>query len=278
MNSHEAAIAEIEREMQGEVSLAARNLTTGETILYQPDRWVKTASVIKLPLLAYVALAVQEGTLDWNETMILTAEEKVGGSGVLAQLTPGLTLSLRDVCVLMTVISDNTATNMIIEKTGVAPVNDCMRALGLPVTTLTRKAYSTDAPTELSQKYGLGVTTPNEMLTLMTRLAEGNIGEAETSAGVLRILEQQQYTDGIPRLLPADWKYAGKTGAVDRVRNDVGLVTGPDGQRIALAIFCQELPYTLWTADNPGLLAIARLSRWIVGAFTGLPLETTGVP
>jgi beta-lactamase class A len=162
----------------------------------------------------------------------------------------------------MTIVSDNTGTNMVIERLGIAAINARMRALGLTVTTCFRKTYSPDTPE--SAEFGLGVTTPNEMLRLLTLLANGAIGDTETSANILTILAAQQYRDCIPRLLPADWTYAGKTGAIDHVRNDVGLVTAPDGRRFALALFCQELPVVQWTADNPGMIALARLAKLLV--------------
>ena len=202
---------------------------------------------------------VQEGSLTWDEPLTLTEAEKVDGSGVLTQLTPGLQLSLRDVCTLMTTVSDNTGTNMVIEHVGVEAINARMRSLGLPITTCFRKAYSPD--TEASKEYGLGVTTPQEMLNLMVQLAHNEIGDEAVSKDILHILAGQFYRDAMPRLLPEDWKYMGKTGAVDAVRNDVGLVATPDGSRYALALFCQNLPVVQWTADNPGLLALARLTR-----------------
>jgi beta-lactamase class A len=257
-------IADIERESRGEISLAARDLQTGRTVLYHADRMVMTASVIKLPILVHVALAVREGALCWEEPLTLTEAEKVGGSGVLNVLTEGLSLSLRDACTLMMVVSDNTATNMVIERVGVETINRRMRALGLPRTTLNRKAYTEDPPTLLATKYGLGVTTPNEILRLLTLLTDGTLDDSATSADILHILKKQQYRDGIPRFLPADWKYAGKTGAVNAVRNDVGIVTAPDGRCFALALFCQKLPVVLWTPENPGLLALAKLAELLV--------------
>jgi beta-lactamase class A len=256
------AIAAIEKECGGTLCFAAQDLQTGETWQVHADRKCKTASVIKLPILVHVALAVREGSLSWEEILTLTDAEKVDGSGVLTPLTAGLQLTLRDVCALMIIVSDNTGTNMVLERVSIAAVNARMRALGLPVTTCFRKAYSPDTPE--SAEYGLGVTTPNEMLRLLTLLANGALGGAETSADILKILEAQQYRDCIPRLLPEDWTYAGKTGAIDPVRNDVGLVTTSDGRRFALALFCQELPVVQWTADNPGMIALARLAKLLV--------------
>jgi len=257
-----AEVERIEADCGGLLAFAVQDLQTGQKRLYRADHRCQTASVIKFPMLIHVALAVQEGLLDWNEKLTLTETEKVGGSGVLTQLTAGTAWTLRDLCVLMTIVSDNTATNMIIERVGVEPINARMRALGLPLTTLYRKSYSPD--TDASREYGLGMTTPTEMLDLLVLLAEGKIGSPALSQEILKILEAQNYRDSIPRYLPADWKYAGKTGAINAVRNDVAVVTAPDGRRFALALFCQQLPTIQWTAENPGLLALAQLSRCLL--------------
>jgi beta-lactamase class A len=86
-------IAEIERESGGEISLAARDLQTGRPLAYHADRMVMTASVIKLPILVHVALAVREGRLSWETKLTLMEEEKVGGSGVLNVLHAGMSLT-----------------------------------------------------------------------------------------------------------------------------------------------------------------------------------------
>lgn len=250
---------ELERECGGTLHFAVKDLQTQDMLGWNSMDECKTASVIKLPILVHIAYCVREGSLTWDESLTLTEAEKVDGSGVLTQLTAGLQLSLRDVCTLMTIVSDNTGTNMVIEHVGVEAINARMRSLGLPITTCFRKAYSPD--TEASKQYGLGVTTPDEMLSLMVRLADNEIGDEATNKDILHILAGQFYRDAIPRLLPADWKYMGKTGAIDPVRNDVGLVETPDGRRYALALFCQNLPVVQWTADNPGLLALAKLTR-----------------
>ncbi len=252
-------VRELERECGGTLHFAVKDLQNGDMAVWNSSHKCKTASVIKLPILAHVAYCVREGSLTWEEPLTLTDAEKVDGSGVLTQLTAGLQLSLRDVCALMTIVSDNTATNMVIEHVGVDAINARMRSFNLPITTCFRKAYSPD--TEASKEYGLGVTTPEEMLRLLVRLADNESGDESTNKDILNILAGQFYRDAIPRLLPADWKYMGKTGAIDAVRNDVGLVESGDGNRYALALFCQNLPVVQWTADNPGLLALAKLTH-----------------
>lgn len=257
--SIETTIAAIERDSGGQISAALYDFQSGDTIGYHADRPVKTASVIKLPILVHVALCVAEGSLRWDMPLRLTDAEKVGGMGVLREMSDGVTLPLRDVCYLMTAISDNTATNMLIEQIGIEPINRRIRALGLERTTLLRKAFSPDTPASLP--YGLGVTTASEIVGLLRMIADDRIGDHAAAAEVLRLLALQQDVHAMPRYLPHDWRYAGKTGRLDDLRNDAGIVTAPDGRRWALALFCQELPQIVPTADNPALIAIARLAR-----------------
>lgn len=258
-----AKLEAIERESGGTLCVAARDLAAGHTLRYRGDRRCKTASVIKLPILVHVAMAVGEGALGWNDPLTLTDEEKVAGSGVLTQLGAGLKLTLRDACVLMTIVSDNTATNMVIDLLGTEPVNARMRSLGLPLTTLFRKSYTPD--TEASREFGLGMTTPDEMADLLQAVVEESTGGHAVSAEILAILAAQCLRDSIPRGLPPGWKYAGKTGGIDGVRNDAGLVTAPDDARIVLALFCQDLPDLQWTPDNAGNITLGRAARTLLG-------------
>jgi beta-lactamase class A len=259
----DASITGLEQTYGGKLYVFFHDLQTGDLVEHRTAVKVSTASVIKLPILVHVALAAQEGHCDWNELITLTEELKRGGTGILFGLTPGLQLSLRDLCYLMIVLSDNTATNMIIDRFGIAAVNATIRELGLTNTTLFRKAFSPETPE--SQPYGLGVTTAREMGELLIRLAQKQIGNEEFSADILTILSAQQDRAAIPRYLPSDWKYAGKTGCIDHLRADVGIVTALDGRQYILALFCDEIPTVNWTVDNPGLLALAHLAHALLG-------------
>lgn len=260
-----AAIDEVATGFDGCIALAARELTGGASVAYHADRKCPTASVIKLPILVHVLLLAREGLLGLDEPLTLRDADKVPGSGILTRLTAGLTLSVRDACTLMVALSDNTATNLLIDRVGVHPVNERMRALGLAETTLHRKVFSQGPPVSASnRRYGLGVTTPREMMRLLRLLHEDRVGDAATCALARKILGTQQATDGIPRMLPRGCAFEGKGGAVDAVRNDVGIVTLPNGRAVAMGIFCSRMPAPLWTADNPGLLVIARLARMVV--------------
>ncbi len=252
-------VTSLEAECGGRLCFAFEEIGSGKRLLYRGDETCKTASIIKLPMLVHVAMSVHKGELSWEQPLVLTDSEKVGGSGVLSHMTEGLTLPLRDACVLMTIVSDNTATNMVIEAVGPAPINARIRSLGMQVTQLFRKAYSPDTPE--SAVFGLGVTTANEMCDLVIRLSQEASAGSNAASEVLDILAKQVYRDCIPRSLPSGWRYAGKTGSLDQVRNDVAHITSPDGRKFALAVFCQELPIVDWSPDNAGTLAIANLAR-----------------
>lgn len=265
MHTTQENIERIAEELDGEVALAARNLSTGRTLVFHADRKCPTASVIKLPILAHTVLLAREGALSLEETVTLTDADKTPGSGILTQLSAGLKITLRDACMLMIALSDNTATNLILDRIGIEGVNARMRELGLSQTKLFRKVYCSDPPVSAeNRRYGLGVTTPREILRLLTLIYEGRVGDPDSCALIRYFLGAQQYRDGIPRLLPSDYLFQGKSGAVDRVRNDIGYVIVPGGPTIALAIFCKNLRTVLWTEDNPALLTIARISREIV--------------
>lgn len=253
---------QLERDAGGRLAFACHDLQTDQQLLYRADECVATASVIKLPILVHIALAAADGELDWAEQLALTDAVKVQGTGVLKELSAGLRLSVYDLCVLMTAVSDNTATNMLIDHVGIEAVNARMAALGLPETRLLRRAFTADTPA--SRPFGLGVTTPREQVTLLARIARRQLDPAPGAEKVLALLAMQQDRAAIPRLLPEGWRYAGKTGSNPDLRADVGILVGPDGQQLALAAFCNALPTVDWSVDNAGLLAIARLARRLV--------------
>jgi beta-lactamase class A len=256
------------RGFDGRISLMARDLSAGRTIAYHADRKCPTASVIKLPILIHALLLEREGALFLDETVIVSEEDKKPGSGILTQLSTGHKLSLADACTLMIALSDNTATNLVIDRVGLDAINERMRSLGLTETMLHRKVFSSGPPVSApNARYGLGVSTPREIVRLLTMLNSNEIGEATTCKKARGILAKQQYRDAIPRYLPHSYKFEGKSGATDYVRNDAGIVTTDQGRQIALAIFINEMPTALWTADNPGQLAIAQLAKMVVQHF-----------
>lgn len=142
----------------GRVALFAVDLRTGQTASLLPDEPVQTASVIKMGILLDAAEQIRAGKATFAERIVLTKANQVQGSGVLGELTPPVALTLGDTLTLMVVLSDNTATNMAIDRLGLAHINDTLRAAGLTQTVLYKKVYvPATAPMPPDQpKFGLG--------------------------------------------------------------------------------------------------------------------------
>jgi beta-lactamase class A len=259
----------------GTVSLYARNLDTGATVDVRGSEPVRTASTIKLPIMTAVFDAVSRGQAKWSDPLTVTATEKVSGSGVIgAEISDGVQLPLRDVVHLMIVLSDNTATNMILERFTADTVNAYLDRIGIKTTRSMRKVrgdgnqlkpaegWSAAGKLPENQKYGLGVSTPRDMVTILEKLERGEIVSPEASKEMIGILKRQQDNTGIRRKLQ-DVPIANKTGALDALRSDVGIVYSKGG-RIAMAITVDGIPKPDWGPDNVGSMMISDLAKMLV--------------
>ena len=255
------------------VFLAAKNLKTGRSVEIRGSDPVRTASTIKLPLLVEIYAEASEGKLKLDEELVMRAPDMVSGSGVLRELSAGTRLKLRDIANLMIVVSDNTATNILIERVTADAVNARMDKLGLPGTRLMRKVrgdgtqltpaqgWSKAGLLEANKKFGLGSSTSLEMLRLLELL---ELDKVPGSKEMIAILKRQQYNDGLGRKLRG-LTIANKTGALDHLRSDVGIVYTKAGP-IAIAITIEDIAAIDYGEDNPGLLLIADLAKLIVDA------------
>src|ERR687883_34802 len=252
---------------EGTVSLYAKNLDTGAVYSFGGDERVRTASTIKVAIMIEAYTRVAEGKAKWSDELVLTKEKKVSGSGILQEFSDGLHLSLRDAVTLMMVLSDNTATNLVIDALGGADaVNARMQSLGFTDTRLMRKVggggESTEGKKEENKRFGLGRTSPREMVAILERLERGEIISPAVSKEMIDLMKREQTQDGIWREL---WRLprATKSGALDALRSNVGIIYHPRG-RIALAITCDDMPEQNWTADNPAFHLMSRLSEIII--------------
>ena len=254
----------------------ARNLDTGSEFGLRADVPVRTASTIKLPIACTVAMLVRQGKVSWEEPLLLREQDKVSGSGVAADLSAGKALSVRDATMLMITVSDNTTTNLILDRISADAVNDYMDELGLPATRSMRKVrgdgtqlkpaegWSRAGMLESNKRFGIGSSTPREMVTLLAMLEQGKVVDAESSRIVLDMLERQKHKDGIGRRM-GDARVLSKSGGLDALRSDVGIVHTPHG-RVALAITVDDMPKIDYSPDNPGLRIIADLAEVLVGS------------
>ncbi|MDQ3488928.1 MAG: class A beta-lactamase-related serine hydrolase [Acidobacteriota bacterium] len=269
------------KSFDGVAGLAARNLLTGEEIVINADGRFPTASAIKTAVMVEAYHQASRGTLSLDTTIPLRQSDKVGGSGVLNGLSEGLALSVRDLIHLMIVVSDNTATNLLVSRLGTKNVDARMVALGLEHTKLFRPTFrdgKADIFPELEKEFGLGMSTPREMANLMELIATGAAVDKDASAAMLETLRSQQDRAMIPRLLPGNLQVGSKTGtdseklADERgrrgaIRVDAGIVTG-DGVRYVIALFTRRGGDTRGGADNAGVLLGAQLSRMVYEQFT----------
>lgn len=255
----------------GAVSLFAKNLDSGASFGLRDNDRVRTASTIKLAILAATFQAVQEGKVKWTDLSTLRESDKVHGSGVIGnEFSDGDQLPLVDLVHLMIVLSDNTATNLVLDRVPSDYVNDFMDKLGFKHTLSLKKVGANVKDADISraghdpanQRFGLGSTTPREMVTLIEKMERGEMVSREASNEMIKILKRQQDHNGIARRMGGT-AVANKAGALDHLRSDVGIVYSKHG-RIAIAITCDDIPQVDWSSDNPALLLIAKLSQILV--------------
>jgi beta-lactamase class A len=285
-------IAQVHR---GHVALFAHNLKTGETASLDPDEPVKTASVIKLGILLDAAEQIRAGHATLGERLALAREDQVQGSGVLGQLTAPLSLTLGDTLTLMIVLSDNTATNMAIDRLGLAHINATLRAAGLKQTVLYKKVYvPAQGPLPADQpRFGLGKTTAPEMASIMERLATCQLAldgakdmlpaDGPICGALLHMLRNQQDRDSLPRYLESldtsehGSAIANKTGALDQVRNDVALISTKEGP-VVVSAFTWENADQRWTGDNEAEQTLGKLAEAIVRRWSPAGLDSAAFP
>jgi beta-lactamase class A len=256
----QAAVRDTEAGLDGILGLALKDLKTGKTVLINEREVFPQASSIKIAILLEAFKQAEEGRLKLDEFIALEESRKVAGSGVLFYLgRPSLSLSIRDIAVLMVVLSDNTATNLLIDKVGMEAVNKRMDALGLAKTRLRRRMMDLKAAGEGREN----VSTPFEMMTLLEKIWKGDILKEPFRKDLLDILaipKDSPLRSGVPDGIDV----AEKPGELEAVRCDSGIVMLP-GRPYILCVMTTYLKRD--AAGNP---AIAKLSRLAFEHFSRL--------
>ncbi len=250
----------------GKVSLFAKNLDTGQTYEFGADDRVRTASTIKIAIMVEAFARVAEGKAKWIDELILSRAARYGGSGVLPELTDGLRLTLRDCVNLMMVVSDNTATNLVLDYLSTDAVNARMNSFGFKQIRILRRVgsggESKDGKDPENKKFGLGVATPREMVLLLEKLERGEVVSVAASKEMIELMKREQVRYAIGRSL-SDLPMVSKYGALDRLRSAIGIIYSKKG-RIAMAITCDDIPEINWSVDNPAYLLMSRLSLALI--------------
>jgi beta-lactamase class A len=262
------SIEQITRGYEGVVGVSVRNLATGESLSIRGEETFPTASLIKVAVLVALLDEVEKGRIRWDDPLTMIARDQVGGSGVLQHLHSGLDLTVEDAARLMIIISDNTATNLLLDKVPMRTVWAKMDSLGLPHTRIHSKTFlrSTSVAMDSSVKYGLGVTTPDETVRLFALLHQGRAVSPRADSLALGILRGNEDWNKLVRWLPDGAAAAHKSGDVDQSRNDCGILYGPDAP-VAVCVMTRENRDTSYATDNPANLLIARIGAEVYRFF-----------
>lgn len=234
------------------------------------DEKFSTASLIKVPILVTVYDLVAKGQLSLDDPISLLKIDQVPGSGVLQYLHNGTMLTVRDAAWLMITISDNTATNLLLDRIIIRRVWNKMDSLGLTNTRVHSKSFLRVASIAMdsSVKYGLGVTTPSEMARLFELLARGKAVNPAADSAMLDILEHNDNGEKLLRYVYGV-RAAHKSGETDQVRTECALYYLRN--RIVACVLTKENVDQRYSPDAEAHLIIGRMGEAIVNAWGGIP-------
>lgn len=226
----EAEVQQVNRDLDGTMGVAITDLTDGRTLLLNPDAVFAQASSIKVAVLAELYCQQQQseqgatGKARLSDSYTVSAKDLVADSSIMGGLTPDVTrVTNRDLATFMVAVSDNSATNVLIDRVGMANVNAMLDSLGLKHTRLQRKMMDVKAA-----QAGLeNLSTPRDMMTLFVDLYQGKLLNKSLSADFFKVLGTHKESD-IPRYLPDEIVVANKPGELGGVRNDVGIAFVPN--------------------------------------------------
>ena len=216
----EANIEQVDQHLDGVMGVAIDDLTTGEHYFLHEDEVFAQASSIKITVLANLYLHAQQGKLKLTDLYTVQSSDLVPDSDIMNGLTPGVTrVTLRDLATMMVAVSDNSATNVLIDRVGMQNVNAMLDSLGLTHTRLRRKMMDLEAAKQGREN----ISTPREMMTLLDAIYHGKVLNKESTEDFFKVLSTNK-SSFIPRDLPPDLKVANKPGELEAVRNDSGIV------------------------------------------------------
>jgi beta-lactamase class A len=236
-----------------------------------------TASLIKLAVMLEVYQQAAEGKIRLGDFVTLHDVDRVPGSGILTDhFSDGATFSLRDAVRLMIAFSDNTATNLVLDKIGIAATAQRMEAWGYPNTRINAKSFRGDTTSiapDRTKRFGLGSTTAREMVLILEKMEAGKLVNPESSKEMIEHLKKCNDQDKFTRFLPAKTVVAHKTGSVSDIRTDAGIIYLPSGP-VALCVLTEKNEDQSWRPDNAGNLLCAKVAKEV---YDYLVTKTDGV-
>ena len=254
----------------GTVGYTVYDIDTGERLERRGDETFPTASLIKVPVLVTLYDMVAQGQLSLDDPLTLLKIDKVPGAGTLQFLHDDAVITVHDAAWLMATQSDNTATNLLLDRIAIRRVWEKMEKLGLPHTKVHSKVFLrlSSVAMDSSAKYGLGVTTPNEMARLFAMLAVGKAVNPSADSTMLDILAHNTDYQLLQRHI-AGLAVPHKTGATDEVRTECALF--PLQSRVVACVLTKENADQRWLIDNEAQVTMANMGRAIVEAWPRRP-------
>ncbi len=202
----------------GVAGVSVMDLKRGDGVSIRGSEVFPTASTIKIHILTQLLSRAERGEIDLNERVRITPEMRGTGSGVIHYMEGEPELSVLDIAILMIIVSDNTSTNMCIDWAGMEATNALLRDMGLTATQLRRKMMDSEA----IHRGDENVSTPNELVAMLKMLYRGK-PSSKVAEQVLRIIGKPK-TAPLNRAIPSNLVVANKSGGMERVRCDAGIV------------------------------------------------------
>jgi beta-lactamase class A len=228
----EDSVRTIVRETDAVVGVAILDLTDQRAFYLNADAIYPTASTIKIAVLAELYRQHERGSgAKLGDLYTVNAKDGVGTEGILQSMSAGVSrITNRDLALLMVSLSDNSATNVLIDRVGMDNVNSWLAQIGLERTRLRRHMLDVKAAQEGREN----TSTPRELVTMLRSIHEGRVFGKATTEEFFKMLSTQK-SSYLPRHLPADLMIANKPGNLDAVRNDAGIIFVP-GRPFAIAV------------------------------------------
>lgn len=232
---------------------------------HREDERFPTASTIKTGVMVAAMRAVDRGELALTSTHPVPPASGRQPSMWSYWFRDGVTLDLDGWVNLMITVSDNTATMVVRDWLGTMAVNRELASLGLSHTMILGNAPPEETEVQaLRRQFGMGVSTPREMTTLLTMILEGRAASPGACDRMARILSHQYWDDYLGAGLPIEVKVASKSGAIGRSRSDAAIVYGPEP--FVLSVYTDGLVDQRWTLDNEGVVMIREVSKLVWNA------------
>ena len=246
----------------------------GNVIAINADEKFETASTVKVYILAALFDAIEKGKASLSDMLEYKKEHEIDGSGVMNSLEIGTVLSVKNIATLMIIVSDNIATNILIDYLGVDNINACIQALGCKDTILHN-------PIDFEKYDMLGTSTPRDYASMFERMAQGTLISPEASAQMLAICKQQHYNSMLTKSIPAYYLdpdnfddgeiiyVASKSGSMNACRNDGGIISTPYGKYV-IVLFNKEFSDAMYYPEHPATVFGSKVSRLVFDQYLAL--------